>query len=224
MRIHFGNIPEIANFQPEAEGLRDIRGPKASVSFLIAGLTGFLLLICPILVLCQLLSFFALPGTGTTPEPRPPAPWGAVLLILLLYIPLHELMHLVWHPRLGFSNQSILVLWPSKLRFGVYFEGCMSRTRWLLMRIAPLVVLSLIPASLLAIFQNISFNHFIRTSLEVLLVVNGVGSGGDVIAVLLVLFQVPTSAWMCFRGGRAYWKPISPADNIASPSTQEAAH
>jgi hypothetical protein len=221
MRIHFGNIPEIENFQPETEGLRNIRGPKASVSFLIAGLTGFVLLICPILVLCQLLSYFALPSVETTPDPHPSAPLGAVLLTLLFYIPLHELMHLVWHPRSGFSDQSVLVLWPSKLRFGVYYEGCMSRSRWLLMRMAPFVVLSLIPAGLLAIFQNVPFNHFIRTSLEVVMVVNGVGSGGDVIAVLLVLFQVPHSAWMCFRGGRAYWKPTSPADNIALLSTRE---
>ena len=222
MRIHFGNIPELENFQPEAEGLRDIRGPKASVGFLVAGLTGFLLLICPIAVLCRLLSYFALPGVEMTSESDPSAPLGAVLLTLFLYIPLHELVHLVWHPRLGFSDQSVLVLWPSKLRFGVYFEGCMSRTRWLLMRMAPFVLLSLIPAVLLAIFQNIPFNHFFRTSVEVLMVVNGVGSGGDVIAVLLVLFQVHPSAWMCFRGGRAYWKPIS--DHDALPSTQEAAH
>ena len=222
MRIHFGNVPEIADVQPEAEGLHNIRGPKASVGYLLAGLTGFLLLIMPIMGLCLILSFFALPSTETTSRLHPPAPWGAVLLALLVYVPLHELLHLVWHPRLGLSNQSVLVIWPTKLRFGVYYEGSMSRTRWLLMRIAPFIVLSLVPAGLLAIFQNVPFNHTIKTFFEVLLVVNGVGSGGDVIAIILVLFQVPPSALLCFRGGRAYWKPMSPVDNHAPPSVQEA--
>ena len=221
MRIHFGNVPEIADVQPEAEGLHNIRGPKASVGYLLAGLTGFLLLIMPIMGLCLILSFFALSSTETTSRLHPPAPWGAVLLALLVYVPLHELLHLVWHPRLGLSNQSVLVIWPTKLRFGVYYEGCMSRTRWLLMRIAPFVVLSLVPAGLSAIFQNVPFNHTIKTFFEVLLVVNGVGSGGDVIAMILVLFQVPPSALLCFRGGRAYWKPISAVDNNASPLIQD---
>ena len=196
------------------EGLHHIRGPKASVSYLLAGLTGFLLLIVPIMALCLILSLFAIPGTETRSGEHPPASWGAVMLALLLYIPLHELFHLVWHPRFGLSNQSTLVIWPTKLQFGVYYDGCMSRTRWLLMRIAPFIVLSLIPASFLALAQNIPFNHALKTFLEVLLVVNGVGSGGDVIAMMLVLFQVPSSASLCFRGGRAYWKSMRPIRQI----------
>ena len=209
MKIHLGNIPEIVDLQPEAEELHNIRGPKANIGYLLAGLTGFLLLIFPILGLCLLLSYFALPATETATTPHPPAPLGAVLLALLSYIPLHELFHLVWHPKFGTSNQSILVIWPTKLRFGVYFEGCMSRTRWLFMRIAPFVILSLIPAAFLAVLQNVALNHTIKTFFEVMLVVNGVGSGGDVIAMMLVLFQVPHSALLCFRGGRAYWKHSS---------------
>jgi hypothetical protein len=214
MRIHFGNIPEIAADRPEAEGLRPIRGPKTSASYLLASLAGFLLLVGPVLGLCVVLSFFAIPGVEPPPGSLPPpVPWAAVVLVLLLYIPLHELLHLVLHPGWGFSDRSVLVIWPTKLRFGVYYEGCMSRTRWLLMRLAPFVALSLIPAGLVAIFQDALFGHAVRTSLEVLLTVNGVGSGGDVVAMMLVLFQVPRSASLCFRGGRAYWKPISPVDN-----------
>ncbi len=151
-----------------------------------------------------------MPGTDAAPGSDPPAPWGAVLATLLLYIPVHEFLHLIWQPHFGLSAQSVLVVWPSRLRFGIYYDGCMSRTRWLVMRLAPLVVLSLIPAVVLAIFQNTPFNHTIRTMLEVLLVVNGVGSGGDAVAMVLVLFQVPRPAQICFRGGRAYWKPTWP--------------
>ena len=210
MRIHFGNIPEIADAEPEAEALHPIRGPRASVAYLLAGLAGFVLLAGPVMGLCLLSSCFAIPNTETTLRPDPPAPWGAILLTCLLYIPVHELLHLIWQPSYGLSKQSVVVIWPSRLRFGIYYDGCMPRTRWLLMRAAPLVVLSLIPAVLLAIFQNIPFNHAIKTGLEVLLVVNGVGSGGDVVAMMLVLSQVPPSALLCFRGGRAYWQPTWP--------------
>lgn len=162
---------------------------------------GHQLLICPFLVLCQVLLSFAIIPTETIPTSHPKSPFWAVLLALCLYIPLHELMHLVWYPNQGFSNQSILVLWPRKLRFGVYYDGYMSRTRWLLMRLAPFVVISLFPATFLGIFQVVLFSHDIRTFLEVLTIVNGVGSGADVIAILLVLFQVPASVYVYFRGG-----------------------
>jgi hypothetical protein len=217
MKIHVGNIPEIPEFNHEAEGLHSFRSPKSSLGFPIAALTGFILLFCPILVLCQIFSSFAIPHPEAIQVAHPPPPLGAVFLVLLLYIPLHELMHLIWHPRQGLSDKSILVLWPSKLRFGVYYEGCMSRTRWLIMRMSPLVVLSLIPAILLAFFQNVPYNNFLQTSLEVLMVVNGVGSGGDVIAVILVLFQVPLSGVMCFRGGRAYWRSKAPHAPLHHP-------
>ena len=49
--------------------------------------------------------------------------------------------------------------------------------------------------------------------MEVLMVVNGLGSGADVMALGLVLFQVPHTALMCFREGRAYWKTTAPASN-----------
>ncbi len=35
----------------------------------------------------------------------------------------------------------------------------------------------------------------------------GVFAGGDVVAALLVLAQVPPNGRMCFRAGRAYWQP-----------------
>ncbi len=206
MRIQIGNIPEIVHFQPEAEGLHVIREPKPNTGYLLAGITGFLLLIFPILGLCLILSYFAIPAAETTPIAMPTEPWGAILLALFSYIPLHELFHLIWHPQWGTTNQSLLILWPAKLRFGVYFEGCMSRTRWVSMRIAPFVVLSLIPAALLAIFRNVPANHALKTFFEVLLVVNGAGSGADVAAIVLVMAQVPPAAWLVFRGGRAYWQ------------------
>ena len=47
----------------------------------------------------------------------------------------------------------------------------------------------------------------LEIGLQVLMVVNTLGSGGDILAALLVLAQVPASGQLCFREGRAYWQP-----------------
>ncbi len=206
MRVHLGNIPEISPFDPEAEGLHSIRSPRAAMSHLLASMTGLFLLIVPITAICLVLSIFAIPNPDVPPQYNPPIAWGAVAAALLLYIPLHELLHLLWHPQSGRSDQSILVIWPAKLLFGVYYEGCMTRARWMLMRIAPFLFLSAIPAAVIAVFQYVAFTHASRTFLEVLLCVNGVGSGADVAAMVIVMTQVPRSASLCFRGGKAYWR------------------
>ena len=115
------------------------------------------------------------------------SPWGAVVSVLVVYIPLHEALHLLGQPSWGRSDQSVVVLWPARLRFGVYYEGCMSRRRWLAMRLAPMFVLSVLPAALLALMKLWPLNVELEIGLQVLMLVNALGSGGDVVAALLVL-------------------------------------
>ncbi len=218
LRVHLGNIPEITGSDPEAEGLHIIRSPRSGLGHLLASLTGLFLLIVPISGLCLVLSIFAVPNPNVDPNYIPPVAWGAAVLACLSFIPLHELLHLVLHPHLGTSDHRILVIWPSKLQFGVYYEGCMSRARWLLMRIAPFVFLSTIPAAFIAIFQYVAFSHMTKTFVEVVMVLNTVGCGADATAIFLVMSQVPRSAWLCFRGGRAYWKDITRVDTNTSPT------
>jgi hypothetical protein len=138
-----------------------------------------------------------------------------MLLALLLFIPLHELLHAIWHPQLGLSPRTVLVIWLKRLRFGVYYEGCMTRRRWLSMRLAPLLVLSVLPAGLLALFHLFPVSFALETFLQVLILVNGIGSGGDVVAVIWVLRQVPSGSQICFYGGKAYWRLASRFDQVA---------
>ena len=216
MRVHLGNIPATQGSDPEAEGLRIIRSPRSGIGHLLASLTGLFLLLVPITTLCLVLSTFAIPNPDVDPNYVPPVAWGAAFMAMLSFIPLHELLHLMWHPRFGTSDQSILVIWPSKLLFGVYYEGCMSRTRWLLMRIAPFVFLSILPTVFIAIFQYVAFAHTTKTFMEVVMVLNAVGSGADVAATLLVASQVPHSASVCFRGGKAYWRQAAAVSKAGS--------
>jgi hypothetical protein len=79
------------------------------------------------------------------------------------------------------------------------------------MRLAPLVVLSLLPMCVLALLQLQARIVELELCLTILMVVNALGSGGDVIAALVVISQVPPTAQLCFRDGRAYWRPAQPS-------------
>ena len=207
MRVQYGRIPPVEGIDPAAEGLRPIRGPGSVLSQVVGSLTGLFLLVFLIGGLCFFLSMLAIPNPDVDPNYVPPVAWPAVILALLTYIPMHELLHVLLHPAGGLSGNSVLVIWPQRLIFGAYYEGCMSRRRWLLMRIAPFVLLSVIPAIVIAILQYVAFSHAVRTFIEVVVTVNAVGSGGDLAGMLLVLRQVPAPAQLCFRGGRAFWQP-----------------
>ena len=205
MRFHFGDLPSSEEKTLDLEGWHRIHSPSSRLGYLLAGLVGFLFpnLLCAWLIIVSLL---AAQSEGTEAPVDAATPWGAVILALLLFIPLHELLHAAWHPQWGLSPQTVLVAWPAKLRFGVYYEGCMARRRWLLMRLAPLLFLSVLPAGLLGLFHWLPVAFALQIFLQVLMLVNGIGSGGDIVAVAWVLFQVPSGAQICTIEGKAYWR------------------
>ena len=205
MRLQFGDISGVEGTSPEELGWRAIRSPKSRRAFWLAVLTGSALL-CG---LCAGLGTLSgvLGNWGGATLSSTTSPWIVTLIVLTLYIPLHELIHLLGQPGWGRSSRSVVVLWPAKLRFGVYYEGCMSRRRWLAMRLAPLAVLSVLPTCVLWLLQVQPLSPDLEVGLSILMTVNTLGSGGDVMAALLVLSQVPPTACLCFQAGRAYWRP-----------------
>lgn len=217
MRLHLGNLPENQERPPEVERWQRIRSPSLRLSYLFAGLIGLVIpnVLCVWLVIVSVLAGRSEGGEAVVDTSTP---WGVVVMALLLFIPLHELLHAIWHPQLGLSSQTVMVIWPAKLRFGVYYEGCMTRRRWLMMRLAPLMLLSVIPMGLLGLFHYVPVAFALETFLQVLMLVNGIGSGGDVVAVIWVLFQVPSKAQICFCGGKAYWKSGPPSGQVVLPS------
>ena len=74
------------------------------------------------------------------------------------------------------------------------------------MRLAPFAFLSLVPTIVLAMLQVGPAAPALKAFLEALMLVNCIGSGGDIVAVVWVLRQVPASGQICFAGGKAYWR------------------
>lgn len=206
MKFHIGNLAENEKQGvPELGEWQRIHSPSSRRSYLLVGGVGVALLT----LLLAVLIFAAVVAAGwggvDTAVSTDATPWGAVILALLLFIPLHEFLHMIWYPQFGFSSQTVVVIWPKKLRFGIYFSGCISRRRWLLMRLTPLVVLSIIPTILLILFNFVWIPYAFSIFLQVMLLLNTIGSGGDVAAVYLVMRQVPPQAQLCFYDGKAYW-------------------
>ena len=56
----------------------------------------------------------------------------------------------------GLSGRSSIVVWLARLRVGSYYEGDLSRSRWLAMRAAPFLLLSLAPAFFLLGWPGLS--------------------------------------------------------------------
>jgi hypothetical protein len=179
MRFRLGDLSEAAPSLPQENGWHRVRGPGSRLGYVLAGVMG-LALLCGLIGGLGTVSLLATPAEKVEPS-QADTPWAAVVLILLLYIPAHELLHALWHPRFGFTPRTVVAVWPARLRFGVYYEGCMSRTRWLLMRATPFAALFLLPAGLLAwsTIGNGGLGLKVETCLQVLLLVNAIGSGGD---------------------------------------------
>jgi hypothetical protein len=218
LRLHFGNLSEDQGGPPKLEKWKRLHSPSSRLSYLLVGLIGLMVpnLFCVWLIFTSVL---AEQNKGGETVVDTSTPWGAVLLALLLFIPLHELLHVVWHPQLGLSPRTVLVIWPRKLRFGVYYEGSMTRRQWLFMRITPLMVLTVIPVGLLTLFRYLPVPFALETFLQVMMLVNGIGSGGDVVAVIWVLFQIPSKSQIGFFGGKAYWRSVPVPRHALTPSS-----
>ncbi|MDT8896636.1 DUF3267 domain-containing protein [Thermanaerothrix sp. 4228-RoL] len=193
MRFHYGSIPENKDFNPEAEGWLSIREPGPIAMQVIAIPVALILLavwaVCLFSIQQDLPPFQAFRADINT------------LLILLLIIPVHELLHAFTHPGWGTSSNSIIGLWLSKGLFYAHYEGEMSRNRFLLVFVMPLIVLGVLPTLLIMMrpewTQSLLWISLFGTIL----------ASGDLVCVGIIFFQIPRSAVVRNKGWRTYWKP-----------------
>jgi hypothetical protein len=205
MRIQFGGPPNAAAGSGDAGAGRTIRQPGRWTSAILAVLAGLIPLGASVSLLAGMNYFL---DTAETGGPRSPAemPWLGMIAVLFLSILAHELLHAVLYPDGGRSDSTVLFLQPAKFQFGVYFEGRIPRSRWIVMRLLPMAVLP--AAALLGLFLLAHVMTFaLESCLWVLLLTGSLGSGGDLAAVAIVLRQVPPGGVLNFHRGKAYWLP-----------------
>lgn len=192
-----GEPVEAADPFVEEDGWDTIRAPGARTGFLLAALLGASL--TAVLLAAIILEGLVRPPSAATDD-VPPVPWPALAAVFVAFVPLHELFHLIVHPGWGLTDRTTVVVWPARLQIGVHYEGVLTRARWIAMRLAPLALLTLVPAMIL--LASPALSPASEPSLALLAVLNALGSGGDLLAVLLVMRQVPPSGRLRFRQGR----------------------
>jgi len=119
-------------------------------------------------------------------------------LIGLVFI--HELIHLVFIPNFLISDKTFLGI----TYFGgfVYSEEAISKSRYILITLAPFVLLSIILPGILGALD------LLNPLAKVLILLNSISSGVDMLSLILILIQVPAGAYLTCNGMRTYWKRI----------------
>jgi hypothetical protein len=189
MRFHVGAIPETQGFSPDASW-KPLREPTPWVMQLFALPLGIAVCVAVgalwfLLTPLRELSFNS-PGT--------------LLATFVMIIPIHELIHVAVHPRSGGSDDSILGFWPSRLLFYAHYVGELSGARFIAILLMPFLIISFVP--LLAC----AFTGYTSGLLAFGSAVNALCACGDIFAVGLLLFQIPSNARVRNQGWKTFWR------------------
>ncbi len=204
MRFHYGPIPEDAGFTPEAETWSTIREPGPIALQLLA-----LPVALGVLLICAALLYLALPRELLTWQGVITIPLLPFLVILLLLTPVHEGLHVLFHPGWGASANSVIGLWLSRGLLYAHYEGQLSRNRFLLVGAAPYLILSWLPIGIIALLRTIPWVPAATpamTVLSILAILGGLTASGDLLGFGLLAFQVPRTAVVRNKGWRTYWR------------------
>jgi uncharacterized protein YqgC (DUF456 family) len=193
--------------QPLPADLTLIRQPSHRTGLAISVFVGMLIPFIP----CLLLSLHSTVALRASVSQDETVPLWIVFPVFVVCVIVHEFLHLICHPDGGRSNQSLVLFWPRRFQFGVYYAGFMQRSRWLVMRLAPLVGLTLLPTLLLRFAYPAELSFFWQQFVVLIIVVNGLGAGSDVVASAIVARQVPAQGEIGIWNGRACWRLV-PAD------------
>jgi len=128
------------------------------------------------------------------------------LVMAIVLIVVHELIHLLFIPNFIKSDNTYIGL--------TYYGGCvyttdvLSKYRACLIYIAPFVFLSII----LNVISGVLGLYNIP--LMIFIILNSIGSSGEILELILILLQVPKGAKIVNNGMRTYFRvPLQKQDN-----------
>ena len=81
-----------------------------------------------------------------------------------------------------------------------YSEEVLSKSRFILVLLTPFVVISIMLPGILGVL------NLLNPLIKFLILVSAMGSGVDMLSLVLILIQVPAGACLTCNGMRTYWK------------------
>jgi len=204
MKLIFGKPPENSNFDPQLEGWAPIKEPSPWIAQLIGIAVGAL-----ITVLLGVFWHLATPMRNFKIE------LGLLTLLSLVGIVVfHELIHAIFQPGYGITSNTYLGFWPSKLLFYAHYNSVLSKQRFMIVLIAPFILLSIIPLVFCVFFQYSS------TLMCAISLFNAFLACVDVFGFILIYFTVPSGSVVQNKGWKTYYKI---AEQFGSPDSGQAA-
>lgn len=121
-----------------------------------------------------------------------------VILIIILIIVLHELIHLLFIPNFIRSDKTYVgLIWLGGF---VATEEVITKSRYIIIAIAPFVIISLIAPLILGAFG------LLTTLVKLFMLLNALASSVDILNLLIILKQVPGNSVLRQNGSKTYWK------------------
>lgn len=192
MKLQIGPVPASTDFNPDSSW-KPMQEPTPLSIQLFATPVGVILFIA-----IGTLWMFLTPVKDQPFIPMLPV-WQVLTTFALLII-VHELIHAAVHPRSGKYDDSVIGFWPSRLLFYAHYHGQLTRNRFAAILAMPTLVISLLPLIFSAVTR--SGSHLIA----LISTWNALFACGDMLGLMLLLYQVPSKAVVRNCAWRTFWK------------------
>jgi Putative zincin peptidase len=126
---------------------------------------------------------------------------GVVLYGVLIVV--HEAIHLAFHPHQARTKNSVVGIMFKPFIFYAQYLGEWSRNRFLVVLLAPLVVLSVLP---MVVVVLLGAPPMVGAFLALVSSVNALASCADIYGAALCFNQIPANARVRNNGWRSFWR------------------
>jgi hypothetical protein len=195
MRFRLGRLPEYKDFIPNSSWKPFDDNESSIWMWQIKALPTAIINVAIILVIWITLT----PAEIIIKNVSFPLPILGAIIILVSVLIVHELIHSIFHPKLGFSRKTIIGFWASKMLLYTSYGRELTRNRYIRILLAPLLLISIIPISI-SILTGFTNLWMIYST-----VVNAFLSSGDILATWTIL-KIPSNTIIRNKGESAYWK------------------
>ena len=195
MKFHLGSLPD--DFDPD-ETWHSIVEPNPLLMQFVA---------LPIALVTAGLFFYLWNLISSFESLHVPAGWEiatqvGIIVSFPLLILIHECLHAICYPGYGLGQETLIGCWPSRMLFYAYYNGPMSRDRFLLVFAMPFLVISVVPLLVAAILP---LPEVATRILAWFSIWNSLFACGDILGFFLILAQVPRGAIVRNKSWRSYW-------------------